>query len=358
MEQAEDSGLLLVGDGGFGSDSFAFECPTEILYNLDVGNVGRRIFAMVETLVLVFKSARPRQWLKNLALFAPLVFTGGLFEVELFWRVAFAAVLFSATASAIYLFNDVIDAPADKLHPFKSKRPIASGKLPVATALFVSVAVLFMALALAAELSWFFLWALMGYAGLHFAYALSLKKIPIVDVITIAAGFVLRVYAGALVINAHMNVWFMLTVVSAALFLAVGKRRSELTLLSGLGTAIGHRQVLGHYTPTLLDVYTGMFANTTWLTYALFSFEQPLIVPNRQKLVNILAVLPRTLSAQKLLMITVPVVIYGVMRYLQLIYEKNQGESPERVLLSDKPLLISVITWGVMVVGILYFLVS
>lgn len=313
---------------------------------------------MVETLVLVFKSARPRQWLKNLALFAPLVFTGGLFEAELFWRVTGAVILFSATASAIYLFNDIIDAPADRLHPFKSKRPIASGKLPVATALFVAVAALFMALGLAAELSFFFFWALLGYAGLHLIYALWLKKIPIVDVITIAAGFVLRVYAGALVINAHMNVWFMLTVVSAALFLAVGKRRSELTLLSGLGTAIGHRQVLGHYTPTLLDVYTGMFANTTWLTYALFSFEQPPIVPNRQKLVNILAVLPRTLSAQKLLMITVPVVIYGVMRYLQLIYEKNQGESPERVLLSDKPLLISVVTWGVMVVGILYFLVS
>jgi 4-hydroxybenzoate polyprenyltransferase len=313
---------------------------------------------MVEILVLVLKSARPRQWLKNLALFAPLVFTGGLFEAELFRRVAIAVILFSTTASAIYLLNDIIDAPADRLHPLKRRRPIASGRLSVATALFVAIVALFAALGLAAELSFFFFWALLGYAGLHVAYALGLKQLPIIDVITIAAGFVLRVYAGALVIDAHMNVWFLLTVVSAALFLAVGKRRSELTLLSGLGTAVQHRQVLGHYTPTLLDVYTGMFANTTWLTYALFSFEQPLIVPNRQKLVNILAVLPRTLTAQKLLMITVPVVIYGVMRYLQLIYEKNQGESPERVLLSDRPLLISVVTWGVMVVGILYFLVS
>ena len=312
---------------------------------------------MVATLVLVLRSARPRQWLKNLALFAPLVFTGGLFEAELFWRVVAAVVLFSMTASAIYLFNDIVDAPADRMHPFKKKRPIASGELSVATALFIALTVLFTALGLAANLSFFFFWALLGYASLHFAYALWLKKLAIIDVITIAAGFVIRVYAGALVINAHMNVWFLLTVVSAALFLAVGKRRSELTLLSGLGTATQHRKVLGHYTPTLLDVYTGMFANTTWLTYALFSFEQPLIVPNRQKLVNILAVLPRTFTAQKLLMITVPVVIYGVMRYLQLIYEKNQGESPERVLLSDKPLLGSVMLWGVMVVGILYFLV-
>lgn len=313
---------------------------------------------MVETLVLVLRSARPRQWLKNLALFAPLIFTGGLFEAELFARVTWAVILFSAAASAVYLFNDVIDAPADRLHPFKSKRPIASGKLPVATALFVAVISLFVALAGAVQLSIFFFWAVLGYVGLHFAYTLSLKKIPVVDVITIAAGFVLRVYAGALVIETHMSVWFLLTVVSAALFLAVGKRRSELTLLSGLGTATKHREVLGHYTPTLLDVYTGMFANTTWLAYALFSFEQPPIVSTRPKLVNLLAVLPRTLAAQKLLMITVPVVIYGVMRYLQLIYEKNQGESPERVLLADRPLLISVVVWGVMVVGILYVLVG
>ncbi|MBI4035064.1 MAG: UbiA prenyltransferase family protein [Candidatus Chisholmbacteria bacterium] len=312
---------------------------------------------MDKTLVLLARSARPRQALKSLALLAPLVFTGGLFEAELLKRVIWAAVLFSATASAIYLINDVVDAPADRLHPFKKKRPIASGELSVATALFVAVVMLFIALSLAARLSFFFFWAVVGYAGLHLVYAWWWKKVPIVDVISIAAGFVLRVYAGALVIDAHMNVWFLLTVVSAALFLAVGKRRSELTLLTGLGTATRHRAVLGHYTPALLDVYTGMFANTTWLTYALFSFEQPPIVPTRAKLVSLLSVLPRTFTAQKLLMITVPVVIYGVMRYLQLIYEKNQGESPERVFLSDKPLLISVVTWGVMVVGILYFLV-
>ena len=309
---------------------------------------------MVKTLVFLIRSARPRQWLKNLALFAPLIFTGGLFDPKLFWRVALAAVLFSLVASAIYLFNDVVDAPADRLHPFKQKRPIASGRLPVSTALFTAVVLAFVGLVGADSLSGFFFLAVLGYIGLHFAYALKLKQIPIVDVITIAAGFGLRVYAGALVIDAHMNVWFLLTVVSAALFLAVGKRRSELTLLSGLGTATQHREVLGHYTPTLLDVYTGMFANTTWLTYAMFSFEQPRIVPTRPKIVDVLAVLPRTLTAEKWLMITVPIVIYGVMRYLQLIYEKNQGESPERVLLADKPLLGSVILWTVAVVGILY----
>lgn len=303
------------------------------------------------------KSARPRQWLKNLSLFAALVFTGQLFEKEKVLMVMWAAVLFTMITASVYLFNDIIDAPQDRLHPFKRKRPIAAGRLPVPLALFLACMGFFVALFLAAGASPYFFFSSLGYVLLHISYAVWLKKIPIIDVLTIASGFVLRVYAGAFVIDAHMNVWFLLTVVSAALFLAVGKRRSEMTLLTSAGLAASeHRKVLGHYTPTLLDVYTGMFANTTWLSYALFSFLQPPILPTRPKVVGILATLPRTLSAQKLLMITVPVVIYGVMRYLQLIYERNQGESPERVLLSDKPLLGSVLLWGFMVVVILYVL--
>lgn len=303
----------------------------------------------------LLKSIRPRQWLKNLSLFAALIFTGQLFEAEQFWLVAVAVVIFTLLTSSIYLFNDVIDVSSDRKHPFKRRRPIASGKLPMAQALFIAVGGFFGSMVLALNLSVFFFFSCLGYFLLNISYSLWLKKVPILDVMVIASGFILRVYAGALVIDAHMNVWFLLTVVSAALFLAVGKRRSEMTLLSSSGMEVGaHRTVLGHYTPTLLDVYTGMFANTTWLTYALFSFLQPPIITSRQKLVGILAMLPRALTAQKLLMITVPVVIYGVMRYLQLIYEKNEGESPERVLLSDKPLLGAVILWGLMVVGILY----
>lgn len=305
----------------------------------------------------LIKSARPRQWLKNLSLFAALVFTGQLFEANKVFIVVWATVLFTVVTSSVYLFNDIIDAPQDRLHPFKRKRPIAAGKLPIPLALLVACMGFFVALFFAATASTYFFLSLLGYVLLHITYAVWLKKIPIIDVLTIASGFVLRVYAGAFIIDAHMNVWFLLTVVSAALFLAVGKRRSEMTLLASSGLAASeHRKVLGHYTPTLLDVYTGMFANTTWLSYALFSFLQPPILPTRPKVVGILATLPRTLSAQKLLMITVPVAIYGVMRYLQLIYERNQGESPERVLLSDKPLLGAVLLWGVMVLVILYVL--
>ncbi len=311
------------------------------------------------TFYYLLKSARPRQWLKNLSLFAALVFTGQLFETEKFLIVCWAVVLFTILTSSVYLFNDIIDAPLDRLHPFKRKRPIAAGKLPIPQALFVALVGFCASLFLAANLSLFFFLTLLGYLLLHISYSIWLKKVPIADVMAIASGFILRVYAGTFVIGAHMNVWFLLTVVSAALFLAVGKRRSEMTLLTASGlTASEHRKVLSHYTPTLLDVYTGMFANTTWLTYALFSFLQPPVLPRRAKILGILATLPPALTAQKLLMITVPVAIYGVMRYLQLIYEKNEGESPERILLSDKPLLGAVIVWGIMVVGILYVFTS
>ncbi len=305
----------------------------------------------------IIKSARPLQSVKNLAIYAALIFSGELYSPGQFIKVTLAVVVFSILTSSVYLFNDILDVASDREHPFKKKRPIASGKLPVPIAFFIAVGGFFVGLVLSAQIAGFLFLSCVGYLILHIAYSVGLKKVPILDVLAIASGFVLRVYAGAFVINAHMNVWFLLTVVSASLFLAVGKRRGEMTLLTQSGVkAHKHRKVLGHYTPQLLDVYTGMFANTTWLSYALFTFLQPPIVPQRAKLVGLLANLPRTLAAQKLLMITVPVAIYGVMRYLQLIYEKGEGESPERVLLTDGPLLASVVLWGTMVVGILYFL--
>jgi hypothetical protein len=169
---------------------------------------------------------------------------------------------------------------------------------------------------------------------------------------SIATSFVIRVYAGAVVVNLHTSVWFLLTVISASLFLAVGKRQSERTLMG-----IDHgetRKTLEHYSQRLLDIYTGMFANTTWLTYALYAFQLDTFVP-QGRLLSIFTILPRTFVTQKWLMVTVPIVIYGVMRYLQLVYEQNRGESPDKVLLEDRPLLISVGIWAIAVMVILYF---
>lgn len=302
----------------------------------------------------LFKTIRPRQWVKNLALFAPIVFSGLLLNDGLFLIVVEAVIVFTILASSVYIFNDIVDVKADRLHPFKKKRPIASGELPLAVAIFVMVTGMVVALAWSLQISYFFFLTCLTYLVLQVVYSLYLKKVPIIDVLTIASGYILRVYAGGFAINAHMNVWFLLTVVAASLFLAVGKRRSELTLLQASGSGGAVRATLKHYTEPLLDIYTGMFATATWLSYALFSFNHPPIIP-RGKVLTLMAELPRTLISEKLMMISTPLVIYGVMRYLQLIYEKNEGESPERVILSDKPLLTTILVWGLLVVGLLYY---
>lgn len=310
----------------------------------------------MDQFVLIAKTARVAQWVKNVTLFAPIVFAGFLFYPGALITVLEAFGIFCLLSSSVYFFNDIVDREQDREHPYKRKRAIASGALPLPQAVFIFLMLSGVSLYTASTLSPFFFAAAFAYFVLNIFYSLYLKKIPILDVFAIAAGFVLRVYAGAFVINVHMDVWFLLTVVSASLFLAVGKRRSEMTLLTRRGADFGrHRETFLHYTPELLSAYTSMFANTTWLTYALFSFLHPSFEPEGRVL-KLFSLLPRTLIVDKWLMATVPVVIFGVMRYMQLIYEKNEGESPHRILMTDRVLLSTVALWGVMVVAILYFL--
>lgn len=309
----------------------------------------------MDQFVLIFKSIRVAQWVKNIVIFAPIIFSGFLFVPGYFAKVVWAFALFCLLSSSVYVFNDLIDIKSDRLHPFKKKRPIASGAMPIELAIFLFLFLGGLSLWLGLITSTFFFATMGTYFVMNILYSLWWKKVPILDVFVIAAGFVLRIYGGSFVINVHMDVWFLLTVISASLFLAVGKRRSEMTLLSGAGIETkGLRSSLVHYTPELLGAYTSMFANTTWLTYALFSFLHPSFVPSG-KVLKLFAILPRTLIADKWLMASVPVVIYGVMRYMQLIYEKNEGESPHKVIMSDGPLLFVVGLWGVMVITILYF---
>lgn len=303
----------------------------------------------------LFISARPRQWLKNLALFAPLVFEGVFFNPDKFLLTVFGFLIFSLVTSGIYIINDIIDLKSDLAHPFKKKRPIASGKIAPAVAFFCAITILLTGLFLASSLSTFFFWATLTYMILQIAYSLFLRSIILLDVMAIASGFLLRVYAGAALIDAHVTVWFILTVVSLALFLAIGKRRSERTLLLGSEEkSLGTRQILHHYPENLLDSLTIMFATATWLSYTMFTFLQPPPEAGPQVLVLFGDYLPRTFLASKWLMISVPFVIYGVMRYLYVIYEKKEGESPERVLLSDIPLLSAVVIWAMMVFVIIY----
>lgn len=310
----------------------------------------------MDKFVPIIKSIRVTQWVKNIVVFAPIIFSGFLFVPGYFGKVVWAFILFCLLSSSIYLFNDLIDITSDRQHPFKKKRPIASGALPKEIAIFLFIFLSGFSLWLGLMTSTFFFVTMGAYFVMNILYSLWFKKIPILDVFIIAAGFVIRVYAGSFIINVHMDVWFLLTVISASLFLAVGKRRSEMTLLSGSGIeAKNLRATLVHYTPELLGAYTSMFANTTWLTYALFSFLHPPFTAEG-KVLKLFTLLPKTLIVDKWLMATVPVVIFGVMRYMQLIYEKNEGESPHKVIMSDKPLIITVGIWGVMVVTILYLL--
>jgi len=281
-----------------------------------------------------------------------LVFSGSLFIAKSFWITALAVFIFTIMTSSIYLINDIIDLPKDRLHPIKKKRPIASGKLPIPVALFIAIFGVFLSLSLSFSLGFFFFLTLLIYFILQISYTFWLKNIIVLDILIIASGFILRVYAGAFAINVHMNVWFLLCVISLSLFLAAGKRRAELAVLQK--RAPNHRRTLTFYTNDLLDAYLAMFANGTWLVYALFTFfaPQPIII---KKTSLILLNLPLTLAGiNKWLMITIPFVIYGIMRYMNIVYQGQKAESPEKVLLSDKPLLITVVLWGILVVTILY----
>lgn len=296
----------------------------------------------------IIKVARPVHWIKNLSLFAALIFTGNLFNQILLDKVILAFIAFNLATSATYIFNDVLDAKYDRLHPIKKFRPVASGKLPVPAALFISLVLGLGAIYLAKALNPLFFLMVLVYLGMQALYSLGLKKVAIIDILIIAAGFIIRVYAGAFVIDAHLSVWFLLCVISASLFLAAGKRRAELNLLPEGGVT---RESLTHYRRELLNSYVTMFGNAAWMGWALFTFFES---PQAASPVWLfLAELSRATTINKLLMLTIPFTIFGIMRYQSLIFE-GKAESPEKLLLTDSSLMASVVFWIGLVIWILY----
>lgn len=313
---------------------------------------------MVTKLVDLAKTARPRQWVKNLTLYAALIFTGNIFTAEVwlrdFWIVTEAIAAFTLIASSIYFLNDLVDIKNDSAHPFKRKRPIAAGRISRQLAFLVFVGLAATGLIWSKILSPLFLLVVLGYWLLQILYSLVLKNIEVVDVFVIAIGFFLRVVAGAIVINAHLSIWFLLCVISVSLFLAVGKRRAELAILTEQG-AEKHRKVMGKYTPDILDSYLSMFATAAFLSWALYTFNFYEQAPITLATPLTLNPISRTLIINKWLMATIPVVIFGIMRYLRIIYDGSRAETPERVILSDIPLVASVGIWGAIVILVLYW---
>lgn len=306
----------------------------------------------------LIKLLRPRQWIKNLALFAAITFSGQLFSYSSFWLVSLGFVAFCLLSSSTYIINDLLDVHKDRLHPFKKNRPIASGKVSINEASVMLAITLVAALAFSFYLNWVFFMIAVVYLVLQMLYSLFFKSIAVFDILFIASGYILRILAGASIGNFHISVWLLLTTISLSLFLATGKRRSELTLLQGV-TKIRIdeiRKSLSHYSEPLLDSFSAIFATSTFIFYTMFTFLANPAGIQIQIDVLLPEFLPFELLNRKWLMITIIPVIYGIMKYLQDIYEKKEGESPDKVLMSDKPLLSAVIVWALLVVFIIYVL--
>ncbi len=312
---------------------------------------------MIKIVYNTLRLLRPRQWIKNTAIFAAITFSGNLFEWHLLQKVFFAFIVFCSLSSASYIINDFFDIEKDRLHPFKKFRPLANKTLSVSYALGVAIILMIFSFLLGLLVNPAFFILEIIYLTIQFFYSTVLKPIAVIDILAIALGYILRVYAGELAGGVHISVWLLLTTISLSLFLAIGKRRSELTLVSqNKSVNISDvRKTLSHYSERLLDVYASIFATSTFVSYTLFTFlENP-----RGFNLGLSILMPDFLPAffqRKWLMITIVPVVYGLMRYLQDIYEKHEGESPERVLTSDRPLLMAVIIWIALLIAIIYFI--
>lgn len=280
-------------------------------------------------------SLRPKQWTKNSLLFFGLIFAHRLTEVDLALRASLAFVAFCLLSSATYLFNDLADLEKDRLHPKKRKRPIASGRVEPRLAIAVAALLLVASLTLSGALGSPFLVMALLYLGLSLSYSYILKHIVIIDVMAISAGFVLRAAAGAVVISVPISPWLYVCTVLGALFIALCKRRNELSVLQE--SAVNHRRILQDYSIPLLDQMISVVTSATLIAYSLYTFSAENLPENSS------------------MMLTIPFVLYGILRYLYLIQVRGSGGSPEEVLLSDKPLIATVTGWGATCVVILYF---
>lgn len=289
----------------------------------------------------LLQTMRPKQWTKN-----GLVFVGFIFTLNQYWKpftptmwewlartlVGFAALC--AVSSAVYILNDVLDIEKDRSHPTKRNRPLPSGLLKPSTALTVMALLLVIALPVAYLLAPLFGLIVAAYYLMMVAYSLWLKHMVLIDIFTIAAGFVLRAVAGAVIIDVPISPWLYVVTLLGALFIGFGKRRHELLLLNN--GAANHRQILAEYSPELLEQIISIVISTTIMAYSLYTFSADNLPKNHA------------------MMLTIPFALYGAFRYLYLIHLRNEGGSPEEMLLKDRPMLVDIALWGISAVAVLY----
>lgn len=291
----------------------------------------------------VFNSLRPRQWTKNLVLFAGLVFSERalLFTGSGWLHAIIGFMIFCGLSGCVYILNDLVDVEKDRLHPTKCNRPIASGELSVIEAKSVLIILLIVCLAGSWNLSGLFFSTALGYFMLNIAYSFKLKRIVILDVMTIAIGFVLRAVAGVASLKGieptiYISHWLLLATLMLAMFLGLAKRRQELAKLRG--GAIAHRKILAQYSLEYIDQMTSILAAATIVIYAFYSVSPETV---------------QKFGTEKFIY-TLPMVVYGVMRYLYIIHIKEEGDNPSDVILSDRPLQINLILWAVLVVIVIH----
>jgi 4-hydroxybenzoate polyprenyltransferase len=284
----------------------------------------------------VIRSLRPEQWTKNLIIFGGLLFGQRLFDLHSVLYATAAFAVFCALSGVVYLLNDVADRDADRRHPLKRRRPIASGELSTSTALMAAAIIGIGGLTAAFLLHTRFGFFAASYLALLALYSGPLKHVVIVDVLTIAVGFVLRAAAGAAVIDVPISNWLLFITILGALFLALSKRRHELVLLADDATS--HRPILQEYTPYLLDQMISVVTASTLVAYAFYTVN------------------PETVEKfhTTRLALTLPFLLYGIFRYLYLVHQKEGGGSPAEMLLNDRPLLICVALWALAVALIIY----
>ncbi len=292
------------------------------------------VAGMTSQLPALVEAVRPKQWTKNAVVFAAIIFDGRLFELSELLTVTIAAILFALVSSAGYLFNDLRDLEADRQHPDKRSRPIASGRLRPDVAVSAMIVLYLVAFPIALLLSPWYALVLAVYVAVMYLYSRWIKHWVILDVFVIASGFVLRAVAGAVVIGVPISPWLYVCTILLALFIGFAKRRDEIKVLEDL--AVNHRRNLANYSVPLLDQFILIIAAATVIAYSLYTFESPALADDDR------------------MMLTIPFVIHGVFRYLYLVHRSNGAGAPEQLVLDDKPLFLTVFLWGIVTVGILY----
>ena len=290
---------------------------------------------LFRTLIALLKTMRPRQWVKNALLFAAIVFDEKIGHLSLLLHTLAGFALFCLLASTVYLINDLMDVQADRQHPQKRKRPIASGQLPVWIAVTVASLFVLIIFPLAYRLSPFFALVCLGYFILNLAYSRWLKHTLLLDVFILASFYVLRVVAGVTLVQVErFSPWLYVVTTLGALFIGIGKRRAELVLLADGANA--HRRVLEGYSLPLLDQFITIVSTMTVIAYSLYTFLAPNVPANHT------------------MMLTITFAMYGIFRYLYLIQVQNSGGAPEDIFFSDRPLQVTIALWGLTVLAIFY----